>query len=155
MPTVKLAFTHKNSFLDTAIRFFSGRKSKVSHVAFIVDDPAMSKNGMVYEAGWRGFVAVPWDKWRGRYEYVIIPALAEPLDEAFPLIVGWLGNSYDYSGLFGMVWVRVGRWFHRRFRNPFRSRNSLFCSEAAVRAMQAVNYPEAKSMDPETITPED
>jgi hypothetical protein len=67
----------------------------------------------------------------------------------------WLEAGYDYAGLLGMIWVMIGRWLHRKWRNPWGSAQKAFCSEGVVRVLIWAGYPGAERFDPETTTPAD
>lgn len=67
----------------------------------------------------------------------------------------WLDAGYDYLGLFGMIWVQLGRWLHRKWKNPWASSKKAFCSEGVARVLLYANYPGLEYLDPERTTPAD
>jgi hypothetical protein len=48
----------------------------------------------------------------------------------------------------------VAGWCKRKIRNPLHDPDSMLCSEAIVRVLQAAQYPGAASLDPPSTTPE-
>ena len=58
------------------------------------------------------------------------------------------------GGLFGMIWVELGRWLKRKWKNPWRSSKTMFCSEAVARVMVDSEYPGTKGWDVQSIDPE-
>jgi len=67
----------------------------------------------------------------------------------------WLGRPYDYAGLFGFLWVMMGRWLGINLKNPARSSERVFCSESVVRILISCGFEPAKKLDPEQVSPED
>jgi hypothetical protein len=107
---------------------------------------------MVMEATQGGFRLVPFT----RYEKSLV-ALVEPrfsIDYGLTKAVDWLGEGYDYAGLFGMAWVEFGRWLGRKWRNPWRDSKTMFCSEAVARVLVESNYPGTSCWDPQSVDPE-
>jgi hypothetical protein len=84
---------------------------------------------------------------------VITPS--HPIDVGIQKSFDWLGQRYDYIGLFGMFFVMVARWFKKKIRNPLSSSTSMWCSEAGAKILQISGYPGAEKLDPPTTTPED
>lgn len=66
----------------------------------------------------------------------------------------WLGQRYDYTGLFGMAVVELGRFLKHKWRNPFASGHTMFCSESVTRVLQDAGYPNASVLVPNETDPE-
>jgi hypothetical protein len=128
-------------------------QSKVSHCWLLGPDDGEE---VVWEADTSGFRRVPYAEFRASNQVLVIAAPAVDLGPAFESVKEkWLGTDYDVLGLVGSIFVPLGRWLHRRWRNPFASDDVQFCSEAIVRVLQAANHPGADSLDPSDTSPQD
>lgn len=144
--------TSKSNPISWLIRKLTG--SKVSHTWLAIDDPLFGR--VVLEASELGYRLYPF----ARFEQSnTIIALIEPpacdMVKGVQAVADLLGTAYDVEGLFGMLVVVVGRWFHRKVRNPLRSSKTLFCSEAVARVLLAAGFPPAAGLNPESATPQD
>lgn len=138
--------------LSWAIRKITG--SRASHAWLRVVDPLFHLD-MVMEAHTTGMRLIP----RAVFEKGnAVVALAYPQGD-FSTALGkagkFLGRKYDFEGLLGMAWVLLGRWLHRKWRNPLNSTKALFCSEAVVEMLQAAKYPGAERLAADSTSPED
>jgi hypothetical protein len=141
--------TSKNSWISKIIRWFTD--STVSHCFFIYWDKDWQRD-MILEATEGGFKITPFSN----YEKDLVAAFTPKYSVEQGLIksIDWLGEDYDYVGLIGMIWVELGRWLHRKWRNPWRDAKSMFCSEAISRIMIESNYPGTSGWDPQSIDPQ-
>lgn len=147
----KIGFSTSKSLASVAIRWFT--KSKVSHTYLVVEG-SMFGIPMVLQASTGGFEVISHTKFSKDNEIVTeIPINAS--DEGFKKSALWLGQNYDFGGLFGSAIVIIGRWFKRRWKNPWQSSKALFCSEYIVRWLQESDVPGAEDMDPSATNPED
>ena len=48
----------------------------------------------------------------------------------------------------------IGKWFKRKWHNPFHNSQQLFCSDAIVDMMRASNYPGADGFTAKDSNPE-
>ncbi|HSN13767.1 MAG TPA: hypothetical protein VLT61_03990 [Anaeromyxobacteraceae bacterium] len=120
--------------------------SRASHAWLLVDDPVF-KVRLVVEAGVTGFRIESLARFEKTNEIVAIVEPAHPLEAGMPEAARWLGEKFDGIGLAGMAWVLIGRlFFNERWKNPFRSVKSLFCSEAVVRSLLEADYPTATEL---------
>lgn len=150
---VRIGFsTHHHNPLSWLIRTITG--SDVSHAWLLLDDSVYGLQ-LVMEATEGGFRLIPFETFRRSNEVVYLFNPAQSLEAGARQYVNKVGSGYDYAGLFGTIFVLIGRWFHKRIRNPFRSTTVMFCSEAVVDVMQASGYPGTSGMDPDSVTPED
>jgi hypothetical protein len=151
---VRVGFsTHTKSVLSRIIRWFTG--SKASHTWLIIEDTFFGVE-MVMEATETGFRLIPFENFKAEgNDIVAIIEPVYPLDVGVRQAVRWLGESYDFAGLFGSVVVMLGRWLKRKWRNPLDRAQSMFCSEAVVRVLQASLYPGSEKFDPSATTPQD
>lgn len=150
---IKIGFSTGDSFVSRAIRWFT--KSKSSHVFLIIEESFFGAT-MVMEATSGGFRLVPFDHYINDHNKLV--KIVEPktsLKEGVEKSVPWLGEHYDYGGLFGMAIVMLGRWLRRKWRNPWESPRAMFCSEAVVYVLQASGYDGSSKLDASTTSPED
>lgn len=137
--------------LSALIRAMTG--SRASHAWLLVEDPAFELR-LVLEAHSSGFRLVSFTRF---VKENVVVALVEPphaVEPGLPAAGEWLGESFDVLGLFGIFLTLVARWFRqRRWRNPFPSARSLYCSEAVIRTLRAAGYPGSTALEPEATTP--
>jgi hypothetical protein len=141
-------------------------RSRASHAFLIFDDPVLSVR-LVLEAHSTGYRLVGLDEFVVKNRIVALassneqaPAgvqrLGDAIDAGLHATGIWLGARYDFKGLFGIFLALLrGLLSRRRFKNPFRSARSLFCSEAVVRTLQAGGHPAVASLDADSVGPQD
>lgn len=128
--------------------------SKASHCFLIINDPLM-KYELILQASIGGIQLTSYDIFKKRHTIV------QEFDTGPKMIIGLqsmcnqIGDTYNYVGLFGMIFVMLGRWFKKKFNNPFHSATSMFCSEAVCLAVQAANYPWFKDLKDYDTDPND
>jgi len=151
---IRIGFsTHQNNVMSRLIRWFTG--SKVSHTWLLIEDAFFGVE-MVMEATETGFRLIPYTNFKAEgNDIVAVLDPAHPLDAGVRQAALWLGERYDFTGLFGSAFVLLGRWLKRKWRNPFDAPQSMFCSEAVTRVLQAAAYPGAQNLDPAATTPQD
>ncbi len=141
--------------LSWAIR--AATRSKTSHAWLLVEDPAFELR-LVLEAHSTGFRLVSFTRFvkTNKVVALAVPRPVDALAHGLPAAGEWLGAKFDVVGLFGMLWVLIGRWVAQRpWRNPFPTPSALFCSEAVVRTMKEAHYPGSAELGNETTTPAD
>lgn len=144
--------TQKKNPISKIIRKLTG--STVSHAWLVFDDPVFERE-MVIEATETGVVMTPFDVFSVRNDVVEILTPRISLHSGLKTAGQWLGESYDFTGLFGTAIVLLGRWFKRRWKNPFNNAKAMFCSEFVVRVLQESGYPGSECLDPSATTPQD
>ncbi len=133
----------------------TGTHSRASHAWLLVEDPTFQVR-LVLEAHTTGFRLVTLARFARTNRIVALVRPAHPIDAGLPEAGTWLGGDYDTRGVLGMAWVVFRRFFHLSpGKNPFRSAQALFCSEAVVRALKAARYPGSEELGDEDETPED
>ena len=116
------------------VRKFTG--SKASHAFFVYHDVDFDMQ-MVMEAHELGFRLTPFDHFTKHNKIVKLVKPKNPIDIGLRIVANrYLGTMYDYSGLIGMAVVLVGRWLHRKWKNPFRGSKYVYCSESVILAMK-------------------
>ena len=129
MESINVCFSTSSGIFSRVIRWFT--RSKVSHALITFRDQTLDKV-FVMEANGRGFMLVPWSKWRQSHTMVARYRLTVPQGmQSFSLreLAQSLGAQYDYVSVLGFFFRR---WY-RRMRNPFDDPNKLVCSEAVAR----------------------
>lgn len=150
--SINIAFSTTNSLLSRTIRWFT--RSKVSHSLITFRDETLDKV-FVMEANGRGFMLVPWAKWRtgntmiARYRIDIEPELQL---ESLRSLANMLGAEYDYKSLLAFVLRR----FASRMKNPLDDSKKLICSEAVAKFLHGTLHDDMKVFrEYGTWTPED
>jgi len=155
MSTTYVGFSTPNWFnpVSWLVRKISG--SKVSHTWFAYQDDDLDI-AMVMEAHEIGFRIIPLQHFLKYNTVVAMFAPRRPLDEGLKTIAKkFLASRYDFGGLIGMAWVKLGLMLNRRWMNPFRNPKHVFCSEALALAMAASPAYWDFQEDAETVDPED
>ena len=147
---VKVGFTTEPGFISAAIRWIT--QSKASHVCLIVD---VDGTELVIEAWVYGYRVVTLDSVKAARTFVLTVTPKTDLSQGLKDAVKWLGEAYDYSGLFGELFVLTGRWLKKSWRNPLANPRALFCSEAVTRILRESGYPGAATLDPASTSPGD
>lgn len=149
-----VGFSTPNWFnpLSWIVRKISG--SKISHTWFVYEDRDFDML-MVMEAHEVGFRLTPFTHFLKYNTVVALFAPKRPLDEGLKVVARkYLSTHYDFGGLLGMAWVKLGRLLKHRWKNPFRDPLHVFCSKALAIAMhEAMGYTDFRD-DPETADPE-
>jgi len=141
--------TSKTSWISRIIRWFTAGRS--SHTFVVYHDVDFERD-MIMEATEGGFKITPFSRYESSLVAIFTPKYS--IEVGLRKSVDWLGEGYDYAGLFGMAWVELGRWLKRKWRNPWRDSKTMFCSEAVARIMIDSDYPGTKGWDPQSIDPE-
>jgi len=152
LETTLVGFSTSNELVSRLIRFFT--KAKVSHTFLVIRAPFLEED-LVIEAAWAGFRATTLRRFKKKNTVVALMKPAVPLDKGLRDALTWLGESYDFGGLFGMAFVLLGRWLRRKVRNPLHDSRAIFCSEANTLVLQASGYPGADVLDPTETSPAD
>ena len=148
----RIGFSTGTRMLSRIIRWFS--RSSVSHAWLLYWDVDFNRD-MVLESTLEGVRIIPFDVFQKHNKIIKV------FTPSFSLKVGWakvgehLGECYDFTGLLGMIFVILGRWFKRRWRNPWNSTKGLFCSEFVASVLQWSQAPNTEYWDPSIMTPED
>lgn len=142
--------TQKWNPISALMRLITG--SRASHVWVLAN---LFGVPCVIEASEKGFLpSMTFEKFSKKNEVIALIPIAQSLDVGLRWAAKNFGDAYDYTGLFGMVWVMLGRFFHRRWKNPIDSRKALFCSEAITKVLCVSSFPGADRLVAEETTPE-
>jgi hypothetical protein len=150
---LRVGFSTTDSFVSKTIRWFT--QSEVSHTFVLYYDPAFQQT-MVVEADWTGFRIIPLERFEKSNRIVEIREIPVDEDPALSATAFMLGSPYDFKGLLGHALARVASVVLRRKVNtPFRSSRKIICSEAVVRILQVISYPDAEKLIPDAVSPQD
>jgi hypothetical protein len=146
--------TQTHNILSRMIRAVT--KSRASHAWLLVDD-SLFGCPLVLEATEVGIRLIPFKTFQVKNTVVhLSPAHVEAsMEVGLRAMSVALGNAYDFTGLFGMFFVYLGRLFRKKWRNPIRSSKAMFCSEFVCRVLQSARWPGAEALDPDSTSPED
>lgn len=129
--------------------------SKASHAFFIYFDQDY-RTEVVMEASAHGFRHIPLGAFVNKNEIVKVIEPDFPIDEGLRWVaLNYLGSSYSWGELIGMAFVLMGRMFKQKYKNPFSSKKSMFCSEAVVVALQQSMYPGSEALVANETSPAD
>jgi len=149
---ILIGFSTPNSWhpISWLVRTFMG--SKMSHTFLVYYDDDLERQ-MVMEAHESGFRLIPWEKFLNKNKIVMLVDPMWDMSDAIKFLANYINTAYDFAGLFGSIFVVLGSWFKKKWKNPVQSARSMFCSEANVRAMQYVNHPDTIFLIPDDTTP--
>jgi len=146
---INVCVSTTNGLFSRLIRWFT--RSKVSHSLLTFRDAYLDEV-FVMEANGRGFMLVPWKKWRTKNTLVARYELSVESDKqlgSIQRLAEYLGSQYDYVSLFGFVLRR----FMKRMGNPLDNATKLVCSEAVAKFLYGAGLDRFK--EAQTFTPED
>jgi len=142
--TTSIGFStpHRFNPVSWLVRTLTG--AKCSHTWFMYHDKDWGVD-MVLEAHELGFRLIPYSRFKKLNIVISVYApTSVDLDKGVSLVARkFLGTAYDFGGLFGMAFVLLGRWLKKKWRNPLNTRG-VFCSEAAVIALQHSEFPNSR-----------
>jgi len=148
----RIGFSTTKKWLSRLIRWFT--KAPVSHSWILYFDVDFAQE-MVLEATLEGVRIIPYEVFK-QHNIIVKTFIPEiPLKQGFAKVGEKLGTLYDFAGLLGMLWVLLGRWFKRKFRNPWDNPQALFCSEFVAQVLRWSYYPGTEYWVPENMTPAD
>lgn len=152
--TTLIGFSTPRSFNPVSWLVRNFTKSEASHSFFLYWDDDFECD-MVIEAHELGFRLITWKRFVKKNRIVALVEPAHSLDKGFARLGEWVGSAYDFGGLIGQSVVQFGRFLQRKWRNPFRSSRSMFCSESIARCMQWAGHPDAQKFPPKETAPQD
>ena len=146
---VTVGFSTSSGLVSRLVRWVT--RSKASHSWICLEVYGLS---VIVHASLGGVRMLPRDRFEHGNtivgEYRVKPDVSEGVNHT----LSFLGEKYDYLGLFGFLKVELWkRWFHKKVRNPWASAKSLVCSELIVHLAHAGKIPEWEGFDPESVTP--
>ncbi|MBN1206247.1 MAG: hypothetical protein JXB05_15125 [Myxococcaceae bacterium] len=152
--TTLIGFSTPRSFNPVSLLVRRFTRSECSHCFFLYWDDDFECD-MVLEAHELGFRLITWQRFVRKNRIIALVEPAHPLDSGFLRLGEWVGSAYDFGGLIGQAFVQFGRFLQRKWRNPFRSSRSMFCSESIARCMQWAEHPDARHFSPKETAPQD
>lgn len=143
MVSINVCFSTTDGLFSRLIRWFT--RASVSHSLITFQDETLDKV-FVMEANGRGFMLVPWAKWRKHNTLVARYRLRVAEDVqigSLQQLAEFLGSQYDYVSLLGFIFRR----FMGRMRNPLSKVSQLVCSEAVARFIHLTGDPSLRHFD--------
>jgi hypothetical protein len=147
---ITLLFSTGTDFISWLIRKITG--GDVSHCAI---GTTMRGIPVVIEDTVGGVRIYPRKRWEQSHKLVREYAFVPDMSDGLRVAIQRVGDKYDYVGLVGMLWVMLGRWLKRKWRNPLARSSAAWCSEFIVHLDVDHVIPEWDGLDPETVTPRD
>lgn len=142
------------NILSRMIRWVT--KSTCSHTWLLIRENQLFGNEFVLEATEVGVRLIPYSIFKARGNKVVsLIDIDHDIQRGLREMSKAMGARYDFTGLFGMLVVYLGRVFRKRWKNPVRGSDAMFCSEFVLRVMQAANYGPVSGMDPDSVSPDD
>ena len=148
----RILFSTTTNLISRIIRWFTD--SPVSHCSLLYFDVDFGQE-MVLESTLEGVRIIPYEVFKQHNNIVRVFIPETPLKQGFAKVGEKLGTFYDFAGLLGMLWVLLGRWFKRKFKNPWDNPQALFCSEFVAQVLRWSYYPGTEYWVPENMTPAD
>lgn len=144
--SINVCFSTTNQLISKFIRWRT--KSDVSHACITFHSLSLQKI-MVMEAVTKGYVIVPWDKWKkqnvliARYRLNPETIALDDQCKALESMGQKLGLGFDFAGLLDFLKL-FWRGTKVRFKNEFQNPKQLFCSEAVAEFLTAAGLEEFK-----------
>lgn len=151
--TTRIGFsTSKTSWISRIIRWFT--RSTVSHCFIVYHDDEWKRDMiMESEGGLGGSVHIV--KFNPNSSSIVkLVAPKFDIEVGMNKMVDRLGEPYDYTGLFGMAWVEIGKWLKKKWANPWQSSKAMFCSELVAQVLIDSKYPGADKFVPADTDPQ-
>jgi hypothetical protein len=145
-----VGFSTTNGLLSRLLRWIT--RAEVSHSFLVVE---------LYGKAWyvgaeaQGVVMMPMEKYVKKNTIKALCEVPELNDEDLAVVMGHLGEAYDYGGLLGGIFPQIGRWFKQKWKNPWANPKALICSEFVTLALQEAGLSGAEKLDPPSVTPQD
>lgn len=147
---IRIGFSTSSAWYSRLIRWAT--KAKCSHTFLVIDTAGVP---LVFEEGVFGYSVRTLSNMRASGSTIVEMYEPKwPIDAAVRGSFQWLGQRYDYAGLFGMTFVEIARFFRHKRRNFLASKHAMFCSEEVTRVLQASGFPGSKQMTASTTDPE-
>jgi hypothetical protein len=151
---ISIGFSKERGFLSWLIRKVT--KAPCSHAFLILrEDLTVFGKEMVIEASAFGVRMTSRERFTQRNTIVGVWGGPPSLNVGVKEAGAWLGEVYDYTGLFGMVLVLFGRWLKKKWANPIHAAHSMFCSELVAWVLKDSGYPGAEMLEPANCSPGD
>lgn len=148
----RIGFSTTKNWLSRIIRWFT--QASVSHAWLLYFDVDFGQD-MVLESTLEGVRIIPYEVFKKNNLIVKVAIPSQDLKIGLVKAGETLGSNYDFTGLFGMLWVMFGRWLRKKWRNPMERPHSMFCSEFVAQVLKWSGYPGTDFWDPSDMTPKD
>jgi hypothetical protein len=145
-----VGFSRTETLLSRLLRWITN--AEVSHAFLVIE-----QYGKLWYLGAeaQGIVMLPMSRYEKKNTVFIYPVIGLTDTHISTIMESYLGEAYDYGGLFGAIFPQVGRWFKRKWKNPFANPKATICSEFVTLALQEADIQGAWKLDPPATTPQD
>jgi hypothetical protein len=147
---IYVGFSTTNQLISRIIRWFT--KATTSHCFFVFD---LFGKAWILQSDFFGVVVLPAEKFLKSNTLVAMAPIPELGEQDLARAMEHLGGAYDFGGLLGGIWPVIGRWFKKKWSNPWENPKALFCSEFVVTSLQMSGFPGADKLVASETTPED
>lgn len=154
---IQVGFSHTNGFWSLLSRIIMLATGKpYSHCWLFIPNGILGKD-VVLQASKENYAFVEFSSFSASNTIVKIVTPPYPLESGVQAGLEWLGEPYDYTGLAGMLWVLIGRRFHKKWKNWLAAKGHMWCSESVAAVLKNLpdSYPLAKDIDVTRMGPED
>lgn len=145
-----IGFSTTDLLISKVIRWVT--KSPTSHAFFLFDCNGVE---MVFEASLFGTRLVPWKIFQNTEKVIKITKLPYSSQEVMTPLLEDLSSPYDFGGLIGSSFVVIGRWFRKKWTNPWNDPHRSFCSEIVAKRLKDIGDPNLQDCNPSCMTPKD
>lgn len=145
-----VGFSTTDKLISRLIRWVT--KAQVSHTFLIVE---LYGKLWVVGAEFNGMTMMSVEKFQKNNMIKAVCEVPELTDVHVGKAMESLGVAYDFGGLLGGIFPQIGRWFKRKWKNPWNDQKALFCSEFLVLALQEAGLKGSEDLDPGAATPQD
>jgi hypothetical protein len=153
---MRLGFSTSSSFISKAIKRWT--KSKVSHCYIVYRDQTFCSDMVIHATDWRVKIIMYAEfarKTKVVEEFNLLDGEGISGHKGLVSVAPLLDKKYDIWGLFGYMWVLIGRFFGRSWRNPLASDDKYVCSEFGGLWARDSGVPGFEDVDLETLTQQD
>ena len=148
---VSVFFSRSNSLVSRIITLIT--RGDASHAGIILSDIPEAGHELYQSLGDGFGMSTREELTRGSTR--ILKEIPINVDPARVLAIcrARLGTPYAYLAVLGMLWVQLGKWLGKRWRNPVRSVHHMFCSESVVEILTQAGFIQFQRLDAISVSP--
>lgn len=150
---MRIGFSTTNGIISRLIKWLTRSKASHSYIYF-----KMAGEAMVLHATAHGVNMDYYPKFKNKNKIIAeykVNLVEEKEQDALSYAFKKVDQPYDYLAIVGFLWVLILKSFGKKAKNPFPNRSAYFCSEIAIEALKAADFPGADALDRELTSPED
>ena len=146
-----IGFSNSTSFISRLIMWFT--RSKASHCFIIFYDNTLDCY-MIFESSIKGPALQTLEQFKKNNNIILIIPAKVDLLPGIKKEISFLEDNYDFIGIIGMMFVSIGRFFNKFWKNPLNTKN-FWCSELVTEVLRNSDYPHITQIDSSVTTPQD